>query len=340
MSKRSGSYVIEVFEFTGGTNRVKSEQPQERRLSQSWEMTRIEEHQESGPGRSASVGSTRASSPGEQGTIDTPSTYDSDGQVEEDRPPPPAYITLPVSPLKRRLVILDMNGLLCHINHNKWFRTNNVVPHGKLGAHKSWVARPHLCEFLREVTQVVDLAIWTSRTESNLARLLQQMSAYLPENFSETIWQLLDQSYCYPLPQADANYPLWLKPLNIIEEMSDHKVANCLLVDDSPLKNAMNHPHNAIHPPTFSPLKQDDDYLSTYLLPFLKKFARSPQPVTHFVRSNWPESSDVFRLLANYWGKNLPSILFSQVRDQAEVEKLRQQVLAEGDMAAAAAAEL
>jgi hypothetical protein len=70
----------------------------------------------------------------------------------------------------------------------------------------------------------------------------------------------------------------------------DATVENTLLVDDTPYKNVLNDPYNAIHPLTFMYFKEKNTkkkpYLTYQLWPFLKGLKESGLPVLVYCRQN------------------------------------------------------
>ncbi|KAM0865348.1 hypothetical protein ACQ4PT_043337 [Festuca glaucescens] len=166
---------------------------------------------------------------------------------------------------KKKLLILDLNGLLADINediHNAHMADAKV--RGKLVFR-----RPYCDDFLNFCIRNFELGIWSSRKRKNVDSvvdiLMRDLKPYLL--FS---W---DRSKCTITGRKtleNMHKPIVLKELRKLwnkEEPGlpwqegEFSPSNTLLVDDSPYKALRNPPYSAIFPHPFSYLNQNDNSL-------------------------------------------------------------------------------
>jgi len=77
-----------------------------------------------------------------------------------------------------------------------------------------------------------------------------------------------------------------LKNLATLVEIGEAKsLQDVLLVDDSPVKNLLNHVNNVVYPPTYSG-ESGDTFLSRRLQPWLEGLFASNEAVTDYVKAN------------------------------------------------------
>ena len=80
--------------------------------------------------------------------------------------------------------------------------------------------------------------------------------------------------------------PFFLKDLATLVEMREIESTDyILLIDDSPLKNLLNNPYNAIHPKTWSG-EANDSFLNAFLRPWLDGLLSSNRAVPEYVKAN------------------------------------------------------
>ncbi|KAM0929496.1 hypothetical protein ACQ4PT_001563 [Festuca glaucescens] len=166
---------------------------------------------------------------------------------------------------KKKLLILDLNGLLADINediHNAHMADAKV--RGKLVFR-----RPYCDDFLNFCIRNFELGIWSSRKRKNVDSvvdiLMRDLKPYLL--FS---W---DRSKCTITGRKtleNMHKPIVLKELRKLwnkEEPGlpwqegEFSPSNTLLVDDSPYKALRNPPYSAIFPHPFSYLNKNDNSL-------------------------------------------------------------------------------
>ncbi|KAG0572658.1 hypothetical protein KC19_VG114400 [Ceratodon purpureus] len=191
-------------------------------------------------------------------------------------PPVPSSVPAKVIekvPGRRYSVVLDLNGVLVH-------RRNFVK-----GKKRPIMIRPSCHEFLNWLHNQAMVAFWTSIAPRNIPQnlhvVLQGTSLQLPDV------QVLSQNDCIRLSYVESSKPdkpFCLKDLRVFAKLLVlESVEEVLLVDDSPQKNLLNDPHNAVHPPTWSG-DGDDRFLTMTLKPWLEGLFRSGEAVPEYVK--------------------------------------------------------
>ncbi|CAJ1833861.1 unnamed protein product, partial [Sphenostylis stenocarpa] len=166
--------------------------------------------------------------------------------------------------LKKKLIVLDLNGLLV-----------DIVPppkHRKADAtigRKALFKRPFYLDFLNFCFEKFEVAVWSSRTRKNIDTVID----YLMGNMKQRLLFCWDLSYCTEtsFKTLENNFkPLVLKDLRKIWEKHDSNLpwekgyyneSNTLLLDDSPYKALLNPPYNSVFPHTFKFQNQSDNSL-------------------------------------------------------------------------------
>ncbi|KAL6596935.1 hypothetical protein ACP70R_047069 [Stipagrostis hirtigluma subsp. patula] len=193
---------------------------------------------------------------------------------------------------KKKLLILDLNGLLADINQD--FK-NAEFAHAKVRG-KLVFKRPYYDDFLRFCFQNFELGVWSSRKKENVNTVVN----ILMRDLKQYLLFCWDMSHCTVTGCTtvdNKNKPLVLKELkklwnkedvNLPWEQGEFSPSNTLLVDDSPYKALCNPPHTAIFPNPYSYLNQRDDYSlgpGGDLRVYLEKLAQADD-VQVFVRDN------------------------------------------------------
>ncbi|KAF9610658.1 hypothetical protein IFM89_023914 [Coptis chinensis] len=168
--------------------------------------------------------------------------------------------------VRRKLLILDLNGLLVDIVSS--------LPHGyqadKRVAKKALLKRPFCDDFLKFCFQRFRVGVWSSRTRRNVDTVVD----YIMADFRHELLFCWDQSHCtttgfYTL--ADRHKPLVLKELrklwdkhvpSLPWEKGEYNESNTLLLDDSPYKALLNPPHTAIFPVSYKFQNSNDNSLA------------------------------------------------------------------------------
>ena len=192
----------------------------------------------------------------------------------------------------RYIIIFDMNGLLMD---------KGTLPAGGRGA-RTYKFRKSLGSFFLEVRSLgVEVVFWTCAMEHNAEVMFAQLRAAVFQDGGPDIsgYALLDQSKC---EEAEYNKegcrprfhtkPFFFKSLTVLfrskDLPADASFENTLLIDDTPYKNLLNPPHNAVHPPSFDGRgdSRTAPYLTKHLAPYLRRLVTSGLPVQTFVEQN------------------------------------------------------
>ncbi|KAG8061045.1 hypothetical protein GUJ93_ZPchr0003g18328 [Zizania palustris] len=192
---------------------------------------------------------------------------------------------------KKKLLILDLNGLLADINqdyHNSHMAEAKV--RGKLVFR-----RPYCHDFLSFCLQNFELGIWSSRKKQNVDSVVDiLMRDFKP--FLLFCWDMSKCTFTGHKTLENIHKPLILKELrklwnkeepDLPWEEGDYSPYNTLLVDDSPYKALCNPPHTAIFPRPYSYLDSSDRSLGPGgdLRVYLENLAFA-EDVEGYVRNN------------------------------------------------------
>ncbi|KAI4984934.1 hypothetical protein ZWY2020_017564 [Hordeum vulgare] len=166
---------------------------------------------------------------------------------------------------KKKLLILDLNGLLADINedfHNAHMADAKV-------RRKLVFRRPYCDDFLNFCIKNFELGVWSSRKRKNVDSvvdiLMSDFKPYLLFSWARDKCTMTGRNTL-----ENVHKPIVLKELRKLwnkEEPGlpwkegEFSPSNTLLVDDSPYKALRNPPHTAIFPQPFSYLNQNDNSL-------------------------------------------------------------------------------
>ena len=162
-----------------------------------------------------------------------------------------------VAPRRRKLLVLDVNGLLLW----RVFKKGQVdlaklpPPDTTMGQFLIF-ARPHLREFLTWCAEHFYIVVWSTTTRKNLDPIVKFAFEGLPPPSA-----VLDQTDCtdtgvlHP-DDTDGSYKLRIKELSKLWADariqsalgSDYGPSDTILLDDSPYKAVANPEHTALHP--------------------------------------------------------------------------------------------
>lgn len=152
------------------------------------------------------------------------------------------------------LLVLDLNGILCHRIRGGKDSTKIYRPHVASIAGTPIIPRPDLETFLRTLDQHFCLALWSSAKSKTVRGILKALE--VPQELQDRFMFVWKQDRCRRVVTEDdvifekdlANiwkfYPLW----------NEH---NTWLVDDSPEK-CIAWPNNAIHPDPLNGTEEDE----------------------------------------------------------------------------------
>ncbi|OVA01145.1 NLI interacting factor [Macleaya cordata] len=152
---------------------------------------------------------------------------------------------------RRKLLVLDLNGLLVDIGKRSFFK------------------RPFCDDFLQFCFEKFNVGVWSSRTKENVNRVVDFVMGDLKQNLL-FCW---DMSHCTEtgFRTIENRYkPLVLKELKKLWDKHEHSLpwekgnyneSNTLLLDDSPYKALCNPLHTAIFPVSFTREDKEDNSL-------------------------------------------------------------------------------
>ncbi|KAK9154908.1 hypothetical protein Sjap_002388 [Stephania japonica] len=172
---------------------------------------------------------------------------------------------VPSTIVKKKLLVLDLNGLLVDIV--------SFVPRGYRSDtrinKKDLFKRPFCDDFLKFCFEKFKIGVWSSRFKWNVDRVVD----YVMGDRKNELLFCWDQSHCTDtgvMTIENSCKPLMLKELqklwdkhdpDLPWELGEYNQSNTLLLDDSPYKALRNPPHTAIFPPPYSFSFQNDDSL-------------------------------------------------------------------------------
>lgn len=201
------------------------------------------------------------------------------------------WLGRPLVFLKKKLLILDLNGLLVDINEDKH---NAHMADAKV-RRKLVFRRPYCDDFLNFCALNFELGVWSSRKKENVASVVD----IVMRDFKPCLLFCWDMSKCTFTGHKtleNVHKPLVLKELrklwnkeepDLPWEVGDYSASNTLLVDDSPYKALRNPPYTAIFPHSYSYMNWNDNSLGPGgdLRVYLQNLAFADD-VQCFVRNN------------------------------------------------------
>ncbi|XP_057460017.1 uncharacterized protein LOC130750431 [Actinidia eriantha] len=171
----------------------------------------------------------------------------------------------PPGSLRKKLLVLDVNGLLADIVAcvSDRYKPDTFV------SRKAVFKRPFCDDFLQFCFERFHVAVWSSRTKRNVESVLE----FLMGKSKHNLLFCWDQSHCTDTgfnTVENREKPLLLKELNKIWEKhdpdlpweaGDYNKSNTLLLDDSPYKALRNPPNTAIFPHSYQYKDVNDNSL-------------------------------------------------------------------------------
>ncbi|KAL0343790.1 UNVERIFIED_CONTAM: hypothetical protein Sangu_1266400 [Sesamum angustifolium] len=233
----------------------------------------------------------------------------------------------PIASIKRKLLVLDVNGLLAHI----------VMPAPKdcrgdvhiLG--RAIFKRPFCDDFLKFCFQNFDVGVWSSRSKRIIDRVVEYLLGDLKDNLL-FCWDMFHSTQTGFKTLENSHKPLVFKELRKIWETDDptlpwkkgdYNESNTLLLDDSPYKALLNPLHTAIFPNSYHYEDKNDNSLGpggdlrVYLEGLLtsedvrKYVEQHPfgQSAINETNLSWGFYSGVLQTMSNQLENNTPSSL-------------------------------
>ncbi|XP_065879195.1 uncharacterized protein [Euphorbia lathyris] len=198
---------------------------------------------------------------------------------------------VPVGDGDKKLLILDVNGLLADIVPHPCFASKADIVISK----KSVFRRPFCDDFLQFCFEKFNVGVWSSRLKRNV----DQVVDFLMEDSRHKLLFCWDQSHCTRTrftTVENSSKPLVLKELEKLWDKvepglpwnkGDYNESNTLLLDDSPYKALRNPANTAIFPYSYSYKDAGDSSLGPGgdLRVYLEKLAEA-QNVQEFVAHN------------------------------------------------------
>ncbi|KAL8471764.1 hypothetical protein ACS0TY_029123 [Phlomoides rotata] len=170
--------------------------------------------------------------------------------------------------LKRKLIVLDVNGLLANI----------IMPAPKdykedvrlLG--RAIFKRPFCDDFLKFCFQNFDVGVWSSRSKKIIDRVVEYLLGDLNDKLL-FCWDMSHSTQTGFRTVENIHKPLVFKELKKIWENDDpnlpwkngdYNESNTLLLDDSPYKALLNPLHTAIFPNSYDFKDENDNSLGKF----------------------------------------------------------------------------
>ena len=249
----------------------------------------------------------------------------------------PQSTTIPMSPAPttttptihvQPLLILDLNGILCHRSRLRreppGVRLRPAV--GPIIANTPIIPRPNWIAWLTWLDRYFCVAIWTSAKATTAHQLLK---ALVPATLRKRFLFVWSQHDCIPRRQGREEPPLSTSQPSTIESNNNNnnhdydyiiyekhlsKVwqlfplwnsGNTLLMDDSPDKSPLSQARNVLHPPPIHgqqsepPVSLSSSSVSTSLSSSWQSDEENVQKQEHFFRlliQYWSDHSDIYTL--------------------------------------------
>lgn len=150
--------------------------------------------------------------------------------------------------VRRRLLILDLNGLLCHRKHVSELHEGipeSVIAHAQRRGNQFVWARPHVDEFLRYCVDRFDVGLWSSATQQ---RLMEFLPAVVAEDVYARLAFVWSQDQCDLEEGAGGNpITIWKKNLSRVYAAFPQQMReDVLLLDDVVEKVRDNEPYSVM----------------------------------------------------------------------------------------------
>ncbi|GAB4828666.1 hypothetical protein Ancab_018332 [Ancistrocladus abbreviatus] len=169
----------------------------------------------------------------------------------------------PVHHSRKKLLVLDVNGLLADIVYPppKGYQADTKI------AGRAIFKRPSCSDFLNFCFEQFDVGVWSSRSK----RIVDRVVHYLMGDMKQKLIFCWDLSHCTKSnfrTLENRHKALVFKELRKIWEKydpdlpwenGDYNESNTLLLDDSPYKALLNPPHTAIFPYSYDFKDQTDN---------------------------------------------------------------------------------
>jgi len=181
-------------------------------------------------------------------------------------------------PVEKKLLVLDMNGLLVETLHLADKRPKDPPPDGKTSNNKFVYKRPFCNQFIEFCFQNFVVGIWSSAQQQNVDKLVDLIFGDLKEKLLFCWYQTDCTDTGLRLPE-NRRKPFFLKELSKLWnkvkpdlpwEEGQYGPSNTLMIDDSPYKALCNPPHTAVFPDPYEAANKQDDILGCSLRKYLE----------------------------------------------------------------------
>lgn len=148
------------------------------------------------------------------------------------------------------LVILDMDGTLCHIHRSRLPgpREPDFCHNGRYV-----YVRPFLDTFLDEIFSHYDVAMWTCQTEHNARKIIE----YLLGAYVHRLQFAYYQRHVDKRGTGDRSSRGWVKPIDKVLRNYNLRAHEVVLIDDSPHKAGEYADRCLLTAPTYDPHRGD-----------------------------------------------------------------------------------
>ncbi|KAL5723237.1 hypothetical protein ACHQM5_006657 [Ranunculus cassubicifolius] len=185
--------------------------------------------------------------------------------------------------LRRKLLILDLNGLLVDIVSSlpEGYKADTWI------ASKALVKRPFCDDFLKFCFETFDVGVWSSRTRRNVDTVVD----FIMGDLRHKLLFCWDQYFCTDTGFStveEYHKPMVLKELRKVwRKFGEYNESNTVLLDDSPYKALINPPHTAIFPCSYEFRQKNDNALGPggNIRTYLENLAAAPH-VQKFIEQN------------------------------------------------------
>lgn len=189
------------------------------------------------------------------------------------------------APAAKKLLVLDVNGLLVATYHHTHDKLPAGPHHAKLGNFYVY-KRPSCEEFLKFCFENFVVGIWSSARKHNVNLFVDFIFKDLKPALAFS-WHQQHCTITKVMHPDNEHKPIFLKELSKLWANLDPKKfgpSNSLLVDDSPYKALKNPPNTAIFPRSYTADEVDDNFLGV-LQKYLEGL-RDSLDVQKYVREN------------------------------------------------------
>jgi hypothetical protein len=145
---------------------------------------------------------------------------------------------------------------------------------------KAVYVRPHCLEFLRELSLVAYVSVWSSMVTTTTKLICEYLFKgpqpplhIMGQDFCDVIKYRGSRNKLSILKVKGTNKDLFLKPLDKLFEPqnSNFSSSNTIIVDDSREKHVLNEPENVVLPMSWSQHHAADRFLVDELLPWIQR---------------------------------------------------------------------